>query len=220
MSSRYEEKQRRKGEREARERQIAAAGQRSRRMRLSAAAAVAVLAVGGGAAAVVGASGGADEVPDAMAGVDRGEPFGPHYEGLEERREAAKVTTMMDTMNDPRHVHPKLTVYVDGEPVGVPGNIGIEPGKPGMDMASLHTHAPDGTVHVEGQPNATLGQFMQVWGVPLAANRLGPYWASGDKTVRMWVDGKRSDAFGALKLKEGQEIVLSYGRKDAPAPKA
>lgn len=36
--------------------------------------------------------------------------------------------------------------------------------------------------------------------------------------MRLWVDGERSDAFGALQLRDGQRIVVSYGPKDAPAP--
>jgi len=34
----------------------------------------------------------------------------------------------------------------------------------------------------------------------------------------MWVDGRRSNAFGNLALRDGQQIVVSYGDKAAPPP--
>lgn len=83
-------------------------------------------------------------------------PFGQHYEGLEERRSAARLPTMMDTMGSKAHFHPNLWVYVDGKPAGVPANIGIDPGRDAMEMAGLHTHDGSGKVHAEGVSRATL----------------------------------------------------------------
>ena len=145
-------------------------------------------------------------------------PFGHHYEGLDGRREAAQIPTMMQTMGSEAHAHPHLWVYVDGEQVAVPANIGIDPDQDAMQMAGLHTHDGSGKLHVEGVERATLGQFFSIWGVAFSRDRLGPHRATANKTVRMWVDGKPSDAFGALQLRDGQRIVVSYGGKDAPAP--
>lgn len=125
---------------------------------------------------------------------------------------------MMQTMNSPVHFHPLLKVYANGKQVTVPANIGIDPSKPAMQMAGLHTHDATGTIHVEGARGARLGQFFAIWGVPLSPTRLGPYRANGRDSVRMWVDGKPSSAFGALTLADGQRIVISYGPKTAPAP--
>jgi hypothetical protein len=139
-------------------------------------------------------------------------PFGQHYDGLVQRRKAANVPTMMETMNSPVHLHPVLKVLVDGREVPVPANIGIDPLEDGMQMAGLHTHDTTGTIHVEGVRGARLGQFFAVWGVPFSARQLGPYHASAGKSVRMWVDGKASDAYGALELADGQRIVVSFAR--------
>lgn len=43
------------------------------------------------------------------------------------------------------HIHPTLTITVDGENEPVPGNIGIT----NNCMAEVHTHDPSGTLHVE-----------------------------------------------------------------------
>jgi hypothetical protein len=165
------------------------------------------------AAATFAMAGGGEEPPiSAPAAVaPASAPFGQHYSGLVQRRKAAKVPTMMETMNSPVHLHPVLKVLVDGREVPVPANIGIDPLADGMQMAGLHTHDTTGTIHVEGVRGARLGQFFAVWGVPFSARQLGPYHASAGKSVRMWVDGKASDAYGALELADGQRIVVSFG---------
>lgn len=209
MTSRADEKQRRKVERLEAERRAAGRERRGRRLRLLGGGAGSMLAVGAVAAAVA-VGGGDDGSGDGLAPGETAGAFGQHYAGLDARRAAAKVTTMMDTMDSQAHVHPKLTILADGKPVAVPANIGIDPREDGMQMASLHTHEEPGVVHVEGMESATLGQFFAVWGVPLGADRLGPY----RQPVRMWVDRKPARAFGRLKLADGQSITLAVGRGD------
>lgn len=213
MSTRTGEKQRRTAECLQAGRGAAAQRQRAPRLPLAAGAIVAVLAVGA-VAAVVGLGGGNRERAAgagggrALAAGELGGAFGQHYAGLDARRRAAGVTTMMDTMGSPVHFHPRLAVFADGKRLDVPANIGIDPRRDGMQMASLHTHDDSGVIHVEGQERATLGQFFAVWGVPLGSDRLGSY----RRPVRMWVDGKPSRAFGNLKLADRQKIVLAVGR--------
>jgi hypothetical protein len=121
-------------------------------------------------------------------------PFGPHYAGLDARREAAHVPTMMQTMNSRVHFHPLLAVYVDGKRITVPADIGIDPKRDSMQMAGLHTHDASGTIHVEGVEHATLGQFFRIWGVALSSTRLGPYRAGGGDAVRLWLAKARGPA--------------------------
>ena len=75
-------------------------------------------------------------------------------------------------------------------------------------MAGLHTHDDGGTVHNEGQADATLGQFFAVGGVPFSKDRLGPYRAGEDGVVQLWVNGKPSTAFGSLRLADGQGLLF------------
>jgi hypothetical protein len=213
VSSRAAEKERRRAEREERERQLASAARRTRMRNRALAAGLGVAAIGAAVGLLV-AGGGDSNAPVATTPG----PFSQHYPGLEARRTAARVPTMMDTMNSRVHFHPLLAVYVDGKRVDVPANIGIDPSRDSMQMAGLHTHEEPGVIHVEGVERATLGQFFAVWGVALSPTRLGPYRANGAKTVRMWVDGKSSKAFGALRLADRQRVVVSYGPRDAPVP--
>jgi hypothetical protein len=98
------------------------------------------------------------------------------------------------------HIHAHLQIYVGGQPRALPGGIGI-PGSTiqqdpqagpvaagGQCIYWLHTHAPDGVIHVES-PTAriyTLGNFFDEWHQPLSANRIGN--ATG--TITAFVGGK------------------------------
>ncbi|MGI9007439.1 MAG: hypothetical protein ACR2FU_14800 [Streptosporangiaceae bacterium] len=85
------------------------------------------------------------------------------------------------------HIHAHLTIFVNGSQRQVPAGIGI-PGSTAQDSAQgqvavggrclywLHTHAPDGIIHVESPVHRTytLGDFFDEWGQPLGPARLGP----------------------------------------------
>jgi hypothetical protein len=205
--ARKEEKQRRRDERLAQEDE---AKEQARRRRLIGFVAAGVLVAASLAAIVVviavGGGGGSRASSEAA--------FGPHYDGLDERREAAGVPTMSEAQTvGAAHFHPQIKVSVNGKQIEVPVNIGISPENPPSEMAGLHTHDSSGIIHNEAGTSAKLRQFFAVWGVPFSTNQLGPYRATKSKKVRMWVDGKPSREFGELQLKAGQEIVVAYGKK-------
>lgn len=158
--------------------------------------------------AIVSAGGGSPASSD--------DPFGQHYEGLEERRAEAGVPTMAEGGGE--HFHPHLEVHANGERMTVLANIGIDPAQPPALMAGLHTHDESGTIHNEAGSGSTLGQFFAVWGVPFSQRGLGPYQASGSAEVRMWVDGRPSRAYQDLKLADRQQILVAYGSEDEMPP--
>ncbi len=124
------------------------------------------------------------------------------------------------------HIHAHLAVYVNGAPRALPAGIGI-PGSVAQQTAQgpvaaggqciywLHTHAPDGVIHVESptQRIYTLGDFFDEWHQPLSANRVGT--ASGRVTVivngKPWTKDPRSTP-----LIPHAVIQLSVGRPVAP----
>jgi len=92
------------------------------------------------------------------------------------------------------HIHAHLTIFVNGSPRQVPAGIGIPgaqatstPNGPFIQSGTcfywLHTHAPDGIIHIESpvQRTFTLGDFFDIWGQPLGADRAGP--ATGPVTA-------------------------------------
>lgn len=206
MSSRTIEKEQRRQERLERERQLAAQQRRSRLRSRGLAALGAAAAVAAIVALVALGGGGGGSSAQASG------PLGTHYAGLATRRTAAGVPTMMQTMSSSVHFHPRLSIVVEGRPVAIPAGIGIDPSQDPMQMAGIHTHDSSGTIHVEGMPGATLGQFFAVWGLPFSASRFGPYEGAN---VRMLVNGKQSSSYGGLRLADGQqiEIAVSGGRK-------
>jgi hypothetical protein len=212
MASRKEQKERLRTERLEAERRSREATRRRQWITygvggLAAAAVIAAVAI------VIASVGGSSSSSSTGAAA-----FGPHYDGLQGRIAAAKASTMGNPASS-IHIHPRLSVYANGNEVEVPANIGIAPGEPPSAMAGLHTHDASGTIHDEGMPpGATLSEFFEIWGVPFSKTELGPYKASGGKVVRMWVDGKPSQAYGDLQLEDGQQIVVAYGAKDAPPP--
>jgi hypothetical protein len=97
------------------------------------------------------------------------------------------------------HIHAHLAVFVNGTPRSLPAGIGI-PGSVTEQTAEgpvaaggqciywLHTHAPDGVIHVESptQRIYTLGNFFDEWHQPLSGNQVGT--ATGKVTA--FVNGK------------------------------
>jgi hypothetical protein len=85
------------------------------------------------------------------------------------------------------HIHAHLTVFVNGSARQIPAAIGI-PGAQATQTAQgpfiesgncfywLHTHAPDGIIHIESpvQRTYTLGNFFDEWGQTLSSDQVGP----------------------------------------------
>jgi hypothetical protein len=89
------------------------------------------------------------------------------------------------------HIHPHLTILDHGKPVGIPEDVG----RPiaGQCFYWLHTHTPDGIIHVESPSfrTFTLGEFFAIWGQPLTPHDVaGAKPRPGDKIV-VFVDGDR-----------------------------
>jgi hypothetical protein len=90
------------------------------------------------------------------------------------------------------HIHQHLAIFDHGKPVGVPEDVG----RPLMGNCFywLHTHTPDGIIHVESTMRSyTLGQFFAVWGQPLTRSDVaGAKLRPGERTT-VWVDGNLYD---------------------------
>jgi hypothetical protein len=123
-----------------------------------------------------------------------------------------------------QHSHEHLDIFVDGEKVETPPNIGIGNGF----LSPLHTHDPAttttsdaATIHVEApdQRTYTLGEFFDVWGVRLTSSCLGGYCNGGGRSLQAFVNGEKATDPRAIPLREHEEIVLAYGTpEDLPEP--
>ena len=88
------------------------------------------------------------------------------------------------------HIHQHLVIVDHGKPVDIPARIGIPAGK--RCLYWLHTHTPDGMLHIEAPLDRTftLGDFFTVWGQPLSSTSAAAAHVGKHEKVKVWLDGK------------------------------
>lgn len=135
-------------------------------------------------------------------------PWAPQYDNLLERVEAAGFPPVGD---ESYHVHALLSVFVDGEQVPVPTNIGID--QTTSYHSPLHTHTPDGVIHFEADdPSAfTLQQVFAMWGVDFSGDRLGAYTPEAGEQVYVYVNGEPVPDPADYEIADGDNVVVAYG---------
>jgi hypothetical protein len=171
--------------------------------------------------------------PSSLQGLNEGEPpWPPELENLRQRLLAIDLPPQ-EAEGQGLHSDQHLDIFVHGQPVEVPAQIGIPPGfdqeSPGASetdfISILHTHDATGLVHVEAPETHayTLGEFFDVWGVRLTDDCLGGLCEKKDDQIRVYVNGELQDGppgdveFSLQAL--SQEIVLTYGTKaELPNP--
>jgi hypothetical protein len=118
------------------------------------------------------------------------------------------------------HIHQHLDIYVHGQKVTVPADIGIDPN--GQFLSPLHTHDTSGIIHVESptQRQFVLGQFFDVWGVRFTRTCLGGSCDGGADQLRVYVDGHEATGdVQRLALFAHEEIVVTFGTEsELPSP--
>jgi hypothetical protein len=113
------------------------------------------------------------------------------------------------------HIHPQITVSVNGQPTIVPENVGIDNtlwkdhslDKYGMQgMSPLHTHDNSGIIHVESSVNReyTLGEFVNVW---------GDLDTSNGKTIKVTVDDKPISDWKNHIIKDKEKISFEISQQ-------
>lgn len=111
------------------------------------------------------------------------------------------------------HIHAHLDLIVNGQPVTVPADIGID--QDGGRISPLHTHDTSGVIHVESPTRAqfSLAQFFAEWQVALTATHLGGLRAGdGSGQLHAFVNGRPvAGNPGAITLAGHDEIALVYG---------
>ena len=126
-----------------------------------------------------------------------------------------------DAMEGSRlHIHQHLVIFDRGKAVDIPANIGIPAGK--QCLYWLHTHTPDGVIHIEAPATRTftLGDFFKIWGKPLSKTVAATAHAEKGKTLKVWVDGKAySGDPGAIPLAAHTDVVIEAGPPYPKPPK-
>lgn len=100
------------------------------------------------------------------------------------------------------HWHPEVAIYVKGVKQEMPASLGII----GSSMAPVHTHEPNGVIHLEFQglvrkSDITVGQFFKSWGKDI--NSFG-------MNLKMTVNGKENTEYGNYIMQDKDKIELRY----------
>jgi hypothetical protein len=107
------------------------------------------------------------------------------------------------------HWHQYLVLYVNGQRVTLPPNVGIYDSE---FITELHVHVGEpNIIHVESptQKSFALGQVFGEWGVRLTSRCVGRFCGK----LSWWVNGKRQTGDPArLVLKEHQVIEIALGK--------
>jgi hypothetical protein len=109
------------------------------------------------------------------------------------------------------HIHPHLTIEINGENITIPENIGVQPGK----LRVIHTHDEPGILHVESPRAYTfiLQDFFTIWGKPFNQTCILDQCADENHTLTVYVNGERDDRYGNIILKDKDEIRIVYAEK-------
>ena len=130
-------------------------------------------------------------------------------------RELAKLCLPME--GNVMHIHPHLTIMANKQIVTLPAGIGINDEK--QCLTSLHTHDASGTIHIESpvQKDFILGDFFAVWDKQFNKNQFLDYKVDANHGLVFYVDGKKSNDFENILLKDKEELFIDYfNLKDGP----
>lgn len=99
------------------------------------------------------------------------------------------------------HTHPELKIFVKGEQIEIPQNVGI-----GAVHQPVHTHDDVPIVHLEypalvKREDTRLGKFFEVWGKDF--REFG-------QSVAMTVNGEPSTEYENYEMKDKDKIELRY----------
>jgi hypothetical protein len=151
-----------------------------------------------------------------LPGLQTGEaPWGAEIPNLLARLKAISLPALHEEGNA-LHIHQHLDIFVNGKPVTVPKDIGIN--YDARFISPLHTHDRTGIIHVESDKvrDFTLGQFFDVWGVRFTKDCVGGYCAKGSDKLRVFSNGKPASGDPrSLVLTAHQEIAVVYGPEES-----
>lgn len=137
-------------------------------------------------------------------------PWQPEYNHISNRLAAINMP-LLGAEGTAQHIHAHLNIFIFGQPVQVPAEIGIPPSG---GITPIHTHDTSGIIHIES-PDAhakyTLGEFFDVWGVKLTDTSIGGYTDNSTDKMVVYDNGQQVKDPVYLVLQAHHEIAIAYG---------
>lgn len=111
------------------------------------------------------------------------------------------------------HIHAHLDILIDGKPISVPSQIGIN--TDAGCLYWLHTHDDNGVIHIESplEREFTLGNFFDIWGEPFNNTHLFNEEVTNN-TLSVYVNGNKVPTdmdYRSINLNAHDEIAIVYG---------
>jgi hypothetical protein len=148
----------------------------------------------------------------ALPGIQTGlPPWPPETADLRARLDAIGLPAL-SAEGTVLHIHQHLDIVIDGQPVTVPADIGIDVAE--QFLAPVHTHDTTGIIHVESPTmrDFTLGEFFDIWGVRFDQHCIGGECDGNGRTLSVFVDGQAVTGDPrAITLEAHQEILVALG---------
>jgi hypothetical protein len=146
-------------------------------------------------------------------------PWSPDNVNLRARLEADGLQ-VLTAEGQVQHTHQHLDLFVDGQRVTIPPDIGID--RVNLILSPIHTHDGTGIIHVESPiiREFTLGEFFDVWGVRFDAHCVGGTCDGNGRVLSVFRNGQpvTGDA-RAIVLDAHEEIVVAIGTSaQLPSP--
>lgn len=119
------------------------------------------------------------------------------------------LTTCISEGSLAMHIHVHLSITVNGQPVGIPANVGVD----ATCTRPVHTHDDSGELHIESPVvyPFTLGDFFMVWGHPFDNTQIMTYKVDSAHSLRMTVNGIPNSTFRNYVLQDNDAILITYG---------
>lgn len=110
------------------------------------------------------------------------------------------------------HIHPNISIMIDGQPQQIPTNLGISGVGP---MGDIHTHDSTGEIHWEmnagpvKKGNLKLVRLFETWGKPFSKDQILDAKADGKK-ITMLVNGQPNTEYENYVINDKDKIEIRY----------
>ncbi len=107
------------------------------------------------------------------------------------------------------HIHSHVKITIKGEAYPIPAGIGISEN----GMRVIHTHEPDGNLHIEAPiPHQFyLGDFFSIWGKRLTNECVFEFCSNDKDALKFYVNGEESSLGPDIPLQDLNRIEIVYG---------
>jgi hypothetical protein len=138
-------------------------------------------------------------------------PWSPDNVNLRARLEADGLQ-VLTVEGQVQHTHQHVDLFVDGQRVAIPLDIGID--RVNLILSPIHTHDASGIIHVESPivRDFTLGEFFDVWGVRFDAHCVGGSCDGNGRVLSVYRNGQPVTGDPrSIVLDAHEEIVVAIG---------